>query len=86
MIGEPAYETGALLRNPLPGLLQRPNPARVLARRVDLLAEMLELDPARIVGWAVYQAVLSAAWSIEDHDAGWEPALECARLLTTLRP
>lgn len=85
VIGEPAYETGALLRNPLPGLLHRPNLARVLARRVDQLAEILELDTERIAGWAIYQAVLSAAWSIEDHGAGWEPAMECARLLATVR-
>lgn len=86
LIGEPAYETGALLRNPLPGLLQRDNPGRVLARRVGQLAEMLELDRERIIGWAVYQAVLSAAWSIEDHSAGWEPTITCAELLASLLP
>lgn len=86
VIGEPAYETGALLRNPLPRLLQRDNPRRVLARRVDHLAEMLELDRERIVGWAVYQAVLSAAWTIEDHGAGWEAVIACAELLAGLLP
>ncbi|HUS17007.1 MAG TPA: aminoglycoside phosphotransferase family protein, partial [Chloroflexia bacterium] len=39
--GEPAYEVGALLRNPWPGLLAMPDAARVTARRVDQLAEEL---------------------------------------------
>jgi streptomycin 6-kinase len=62
VVGEPAYETGALLRNPKPAVLTRP----VLQRRADLLAEALELDRARVYGWAYAQAVLSAAWSVED--------------------
>ena len=81
VIGEPAYELGALLRNPLPQLLAHPQPARVLARRVDLLAEFFGLARERIVGWGVAQAVLSAWWSYEDHGHGWEPALTIARLL-----
>ncbi len=34
LIGEPVYETGALLRNPLPGVLEVANPRRLLARRI----------------------------------------------------
>ena len=47
VVGEPAYETGALMRNPFPGLLDAGDPARVLRRRADQLAELLELDVAR---------------------------------------
>jgi streptomycin 6-kinase len=71
VIGEPAYETGALLRNPCPGLLDVPDPARLLRRRVDQLSEALELDPARVRRWAYCQAALAAAWSVED---GEDPA------------
>jgi streptomycin 6-kinase len=62
VVGEPAYETGALLRNPRPEPLTRP----VLQRRADLLADTLDLDRARVYAWAWVQAVLSAAWSVED--------------------
>src|SRR5438067_1309862 len=34
VVGEPAYEAGALLRNPLPWLLEQPDPRGVTARRV----------------------------------------------------
>lgn len=81
VVGEPAYELGALLRNPQPQLLAYPEPARILARRVDLLAEFFGLARERIIGWGVAQAVLSAWWSYEDHGHGWAPAMTVARLL-----
>ncbi len=86
IVGEPAYEVGALLRNPLPQLLELPNPGRVTARRVDQLAEELGLDRARVRGWGLAQAVLSAWWSIEDHGYGWEGAIACAELLAAVKP
>jgi streptomycin 6-kinase len=84
VVGEPAYEVGALLRNPLPQLLNWPQPGRILARRVDQLSEELGIDRQRLIGWGVAQAVLSAWWSIEDHGHGWEEAMTCAELLADL--
>jgi streptomycin 6-kinase len=85
ILGEPAYEVGALLRNPLPQLLQRPDPGRVMARRIDQLAEALGIDRARIRGWGLAQAVLSAWWSVEDHGYGWEDTIACAELLAAIK-
>jgi len=85
LVGEPAYEVGALLRNPIPQLLAEPQPERVLARRVSQLAEELGFDRERLLGWGVAQAVLSAWWSFEDHGHGWEWGIACAELLTMLR-
>jgi len=84
LVGEPAYEVGAWLRNPLPGLLARPDPKRILARRVAIFANALGLDPARIYGWGTAQAVLSAWWMAEDHGGGWESMIACAELLAAL--
>lgn len=83
--GEPAYETGALLRNPWPALLSEPNPSRILARRVDQLAGELGLDRSRIRGWGIAQAVLSAWWTVEDHGQLDEFGLTCAALLATIK-
>jgi streptomycin 6-kinase len=66
ILGEPAYETGALLRNPIGQILAWPNLARVMERRVRQLSDELGLDPARVRGWGVAQAVLAAVWSCED--------------------
>lgn len=85
LVAEPAYEAGALLRNPLPQLFAMRRPVEVLSRRLDTLAAELGLDRARLRGWGLAQAALSAWWSIEDHDAGWEPAIEFFRLLSATR-
>lgn len=85
VIGEPAYETGAFLRNPLPDILEVDYPARLQRRRVDQLAEELAMDRQRILDWGIAQAVLSAWWSYEDHGHGWEPAIQCAEILTQVQ-
>jgi streptomycin 6-kinase len=86
LVGEPAYEVGAFLRNPMPQLFAAPQPGRILARRVDQLAEELGFDRARLLGWGLAQAVLAAWWSFEDHGYGWEPWIACAELLAALIP
>ena len=84
VVGEPAYEVGALLRNPFPEILSMPQPARILDRRVDQLASELGFDRDRILGWALAQAVLSAWWCLEDHVPGWDGSIACAELLASL--
>ncbi len=81
LVGEPAYETGSWLRNWLPDLLAQPDPARILARRIDQFAEELGFERARVRGWALYQAVLSAWWSDEEEHQPSEDMLACAALL-----
>jgi streptomycin 6-kinase len=67
VVGEPAYETGAALRNP-------PNDPRcftnrhVIEKRIAAYALCLNAPHERIVGWAYAQAVLSAIWSVEDDE------------------
>jgi streptomycin 6-kinase len=78
IVGEPAYEVGALLRNP--DLM----PLQVQERRVDQLTAELGFDRYRILGWGIAQAVLSAWWSYEDHGHGWESAVACAEILAAL--
>lgn len=85
IVGEPAYEVGALLRNLWPDRHTHRDPARLLERRAHRLAEALDLDPARVRGWAVAQAVLSAVWSVEDNDDGWAPTIANADLLAAIR-
>jgi streptomycin 6-kinase len=84
LAGEPAYEVGALLRNPLPQLLDAPQPGSLLARRVDQLAEALGFDRARLLDCGLAQAVLSAWWTYEDHGHGWEPTIALAELFASL--
>ena len=84
VIGEPAYEVGAFLRNPSPGLLARENPRALMARRVDQIVERLEFDRQRIVGWGMSQAVLTAIWCVEDNTAGRESLVQYAEILDSI--
>jgi len=68
-----------------PQLLELPQPGRVLARRVDQLAEELGFDRARLRGWGVAQAVLSAWWSVEDFGKISDSTIACAELLAEIK-
>jgi len=84
LVAEREYEVGALLRNPMPQLLDGSNPERVTARRIAQLAEELGFDRERILVWSLSQAVLSAWWSYEDEGHGWEPAIAVAEIFAGL--
>jgi streptomycin 6-kinase len=84
VVGEPAYEVGALLRNMAPQFVAQRQPGRILARRVHQLAEELGFDRARLCGWGLAQAALSAWWSYEDHGHGWEGGIAYAELLADM--
>ena len=75
VIGEPAFEIGAAMRNPCgrPELFAAPDTIR---SRLAIYARMLELQPWRILAWTFVQAILAAAWELEDEGAldigtGW---------------
>jgi len=78
VLGEPAYETSAIFRNPIPHLFDWPDLELVFARRAAILAEELGFERERLLGWAFYGMVLSAVWTIEDEGYGWEPMIACA--------
>lgn len=81
VVGEAEYEVGAYLRNRLPS-----HPKKTIARRVDQLVEALGFDRERIVAWSLAQAVLSAAWSLEDGGTvtWWGRMIACAEALDDL--
>ena len=82
---EPAYEVGALLRNPLPQLLSWPDPVRVTERRVAQLSDELGFERARVRGWGLAQAVLSAWWTIEDGGELGEDGYATAEMLAATK-
>ncbi len=83
LVGEPAYEVGAFLYNPQ-DIRQRAELPRILARRLDILAEELAIDRARLHGWGLYTALLSAWWDVEDLGHIGEDSLRCAEVLASL--
>jgi streptomycin 6-kinase len=74
VVGEPAFEVGTWLRNPMGSageadearsLRRRPDLPRVLARRLDIFAEELGIERRRLRDWGIAMCVLSATWSDE---------------------
>ena len=66
VIGEPAYEVAAFIRNPIPELLNHADALSILHNRITRFAELLELSERRIIDWCFVQAVLAWVWAIED--------------------
>ena len=82
LVGDPAFDTGSLLRDRRHDLIAGPEPARRMARRVDQLSEELGLDRERMRAWGLAQAVELGLWSLSVGDVD-EGRLEvaCARIL-----
>lgn len=64
--GDPGFEVGAFLRNPLLFLGKQPDLDDCLLQRITVFAKVLEIDKQRVWGWAFSQAVLAAIWTVED--------------------
>jgi streptomycin 6-kinase len=80
--GEIEYEIGAFLRNPV----ERPElfaSATTVERRLARLAQDLDVNVDRVLGWGFAQAVLSAVWSVEDGVAvdASSPVLRLAQIM-----
>lgn len=66
VIGDPAYEVGAFIRNPMPEFLTFENTPEIISKRINLFAENLKLPAKKILDWSFVQAVLAWVWALED--------------------
>ncbi len=78
VIGDPAYEVGAFIRNPMPDLFEFDNLQTIIHNRMSRFSEILELPAQRIRDWCFVQAVLAWIWNLEDggDDAHFKACLE----------
>jgi streptomycin 6-kinase len=67
VIGEPAYEVAAFIRNPIPELLTHDNATSIIENRIAQFAKTLKLSEQRIIHWCYVQAVLAWALALEDN-------------------
>ena len=90
VIGEPACEVSAFLRNPGSVVATNEDPTGLMHRRVEALASIADLDPLRIRDWGVVGSVVSAICCIEDSEpypdpTVWRLAINCDRWPAPLR-
>lgn len=85
VVGEAEYEVGAFIRNPTPGLMERPDAGPLLERRIYQFSDELGFDRKRVHGWSLATAVLAGWWAFEDHGTFNPVWLECAAALADVR-
>jgi streptomycin 6-kinase len=79
-VGDPGFDTGAMLYNPDPDLPADDALPALVPRRVRLLAAGLGMPVERVTAWGFVMAVLSEVWSAQGGTCGNRP-LDVARLL-----
>ena len=86
VVGEPAYEIGAFLRNPIPRIFQTTDFQALTTQRLEIFSERLSLDPFRMLEWGFAQTVLSAWWSYEEQNPNWKRWISLAELFSEMVP
>ncbi len=83
VVGEPAYEVGAFIRNPIPEIfeLNNDNFLKLTLERIEQFSNLLHIDKQRLLDWSFVQAILSACWAIEDNSSIWMSMLGVAQSL-----
>lgn len=66
VIGEPAYEPAAFIRNSIPEPLDDRNQHTFITNRINAFSKNLELEDHRIRAWCFVQAMLAWVWALED--------------------
>jgi len=86
VIGEPAYEVGAYLRNPMPEILEWDQFQQRTDLRLDIFQERCSLPRQRMLLWAFAQCVLAAWWSYEENSSAWKSWMSIAHQFHTMLP
>lgn len=66
IIGPIEYEVSTFVRNPIEKLLLQTNATNIMRDRVEIFADILNLDKEIIFHWVYIQSVLSTCWAIDD--------------------
>jgi len=85
VIGDPAFEVAAFIRNPFPGIMKLNDVRTLMKCRIESFSELLEMDRRRILGWSFAQTILASGWLFQDHGQGWEEWYQLGKLLLDLK-
>ena len=90
LLGDPVFEVGAFIRNPLDVLTSADRSTswldETLRKRIEIFSEVLGVSQYRVWGWSYAQCVLASIWSIEDQDLKWKKWLQVAEALQRCEP
>ena len=83
MFGDPGYDFGAFLGNYPEASFEGRDWRELTARRVEILAEELEIDRERVRIWGMVHSVLVATWCAKAGD-DWRLPIDRAEVLASL--
>lgn len=66
VIGEPAYEVAAFIRNPIPHLYAHPHFEKLIKECILLFSQLLQIPTQRIQEWCYVQSILCWIWALPD--------------------
>ena len=84
VIGNPEYEVGPLLINPMPNFLNGSQPKVRAERRIAVLSERLGFPRQCLKDWGLCHAVLSAWWDMSPDGVGSEYSIQCAEIFADI--
>lgn len=65
VLGSIEFEVIRFLMNPIPALLEQPNPQEIIEHRIAQLHAIFGFEKERLRDWLFVQAILSACWAEE---------------------
>lgn len=68
VIGDPAYEVGPFICNPMPEILNQRDASSIVSERIKQFSRLLDLPEQRLKQWTFVHAVLAACWTVQDGD------------------
>ena len=84
LVGDPAFEIAAFVRNPL-DITTWPHLKQVISQRLDIFAELLDIEQQRLVAWCLAFEVLSNWWDYEDlGKSDWQLKTRLAKIYLDL--
>jgi len=85
VVGNPLYEIGAFIRNPMPRFYREPGFRNCLEERLTFLSERLCVPVEVVALYGFYGAAFSIAWDYEDGNTSVDPKIiELAEVLVML--
>ena len=66
VIGDPVYEFGAFIRNPIKDIFKYDDVRSLIKNRIHQFAKTLDVEEERVFQWYFVQTVLSWIWALED--------------------
>lgn len=85
LIGDPIYDLAVFLYNPIPLFIERVDVQKIVEKRIVTFSKELVIDKQRLIEWGIAQSILSAIWSNEDTEEGWEYGINFTKLLLKIQ-